>query len=251
MSKQQGVDIIYRWILDDVMAKMKSEFVQEGVEETILLELRTRWEQKLTSSGLLDADASNAHGQAAARVQNADNPGSSGARGGAQPAAAGKPTAAAETIDRLAKLENKDEDADPWADSVIMKLENPKRRQPDHSPGSSRPAKVASRDGLMQAAYEGSPDALDDFPLPTLPQLDGPGDADEDAATEDGEELKDEDDDLPLSDDDDEEIDNYLCSLFDKVNRTKNRWKCVMKAGVFHIHGRDYLFNKGNGEFQF
>jgi hypothetical protein len=28
-----------------------------------------------------------------------------------------------------------------------------------------------------------------------------------------------------------------MCCQFEKVNRTKNRWKIAMKEGVFHVHG--------------
>ncbi len=40
-----------------------------------------------------------------------------------------------------------------------------------------------------------------------------------------------------------------LC-LYDKVQRVKNKWKCVLKDGVASIDGRDYLFAKCNGEFR-
>ncbi|KAK9474144.1 transcription factor IIA, alpha/beta subunit [Dipodascopsis tothii] len=40
-----------------------------------------------------------------------------------------------------------------------------------------------------------------------------------------------------------------LC-MYDKVQRTKNKWKCILKDGVVGINGRDYLFGKGNGEYE-
>ncbi len=40
-----------------------------------------------------------------------------------------------------------------------------------------------------------------------------------------------------------------LC-LYDKVQRVKNKWKCVLRDGVASIGGRDYLFSKCNGEFE-
>ncbi len=36
-----------------------------------------------------------------------------------------------------------------------------------------------------------------------------------------------------------------------QVSRTKNRWKAVLKDGIAHINGRDYLFSKCQGEMQF
>ena len=54
--------------------------------------------------------------------------------------------------------------------------------------------------------------------------------------------------DLDDSDDEDAEgsEDMILC-LYDKVQRVKNKWKCVLRDGVASIGGRDYLFSKCNG----
>ncbi|PWZ09613.1 Transcription initiation factor IIA subunit 1 [Zea mays] len=66
----------------------------------------------------------------------------------------------------------------------------------------------------------------------------------------------DDDDEPPLNEDDDEELDDLeqgedepntqhlVLAQFDKVSRTKNRWKCTLKDGIMHLNGRDVLFNK-------
>jgi len=63
------------------------------------------------------------------------------------------------------------------------------------------------------------------------------------------EELGSSDDD----DDDDDEPDtaHLVLAQFDKVNRTKSKWKCNLKDGIMHLNGRDYTFNRANGEFEF
>ncbi|CAM0957222.1 unnamed protein product [Alopecurus aequalis] len=75
----------------------------------------------------------------------------------------------------------------------------------------------------------------------------------------------DDDDEPPLNedDDDDDETDDFtddndepntqhlVLAQFDKVTRTKNRWKCTLKDGIMHLNGRDVLFNKASGEFDF
>jgi transcription initiation factor TFIIA large subunit len=67
-----------------------------------------------------------------------------------------------------------------------------------------------------------------------------------------------DDDEPPLNedDDDDDELDDLeqgddepntqhlVLAQFDKVTRTKNRWKCTLKDGIMHLNGRDVLFNK-------
>ncbi|KIJ55105.1 hypothetical protein M422DRAFT_23756 [Sphaerobolus stellatus SS14] len=37
---------------------------------------------------------------------------------------------------------------------------------------------------------------------------------------------------------------------YDKVARVKNKWKCVLKDGMVHVNGKDYVFQKCTGEFE-
>lgn len=64
--------------------------------------------------------------------------------------------------------------------------------------------------------------------------------------------LDDSDDDALRGDNEDDEdgdIQTVLC-LFEHVRRTKNKWKCVLKDGIVNVNGRDFAFNKANGEFE-
>ncbi|KZV34506.1 transcription initiation factor IIA large subunit-like [Dorcoceras hygrometricum] len=67
--------------------------------------------------------------------------------------------------------------------------------------------------------------------------------------------IVDDDDDEPLNEDDDDELDDVdqgedlntmhlVLAQFDKVTRTKSRWKCMLKDGIMHINNKDILFNK-------
>ncbi|KAH0186348.1 hypothetical protein KCU86_g12070, partial [Aureobasidium melanogenum] len=47
----------------------------------------------------------------------------------------------------------------------------------------------------------------------------------------------------------DEEIDHVLCT-YDKVQRVKNKWKCTLKDGIMSANGKEYLFHKAQGEFE-
>ncbi|XP_010521880.1 PREDICTED: transcription initiation factor IIA subunit 1-like [Tarenaya hassleriana] len=71
-----------------------------------------------------------------------------------------------------------------------------------------------------------------------------------------------DDDELLNEDDDDDELDDLdsgedvntqhlVLAQFDKVSRTKSRWKCTLKDGIMHINDKDILFNKATGEFDF
>ncbi|PCH36019.1 hypothetical protein WOLCODRAFT_140178 [Wolfiporia cocos MD-104 SS10] len=45
------------------------------------------------------------------------------------------------------------------------------------------------------------------------------------------------------------DTDIVFCT-YDKVARVKNKWKCILKDGMIHIGGKDYLFAKCTGEFE-
>lgn len=74
--------------------------------------------------------------------------------------------------------------------------------------------------------------------------------------------VADDDEDEPLNEDDDDDLDDVdqgedlntthlVLAQFDKVTRTKSRWKCTLKDGIMHINNKDILFNKAAGEFDF
>lgn len=43
---------------------------------------------------------------------------------------------------------------------------------------------------------------------------------------------------------------DVIICLYDKVQRVKNKWKCTLKDGVVTIDGKDYVFHKSTGEFE-
>jgi transcription initiation factor TFIIA large subunit len=59
-----------------------------------------------------------------------------------------------------------------------------------------------------------------------------------------------DDDDNGDQDDDDVEGGSKVLCTYDRVQRVKNKWKCVLKDGMVHINGKDYLFSKCTGEFE-
>ncbi|PRQ30936.1 putative transcription factor IIA, alpha/beta subunit [Rosa chinensis] len=44
---------------------------------------------------------------------------------------------------------------------------------------------------------------------------------------------------------------NLVLAQFEKVKRTKSKWKCTLKDGIMHMNNRDILFNKATGDFDF
>lgn len=93
---------------------------------------------------------------------------------------------------------------------------------------------------------------------PTIPQLDGDVDDDAKGANKDEDDEDAINSDLDDSDeegqgemdnDDDDEGDSILCT-YDKVQRVKNKWKCTLKDGVMSVNGKEWVFHKGTGEFE-
>jgi len=91
----------------------------------------------------------------------------------------------------------------------------------------------------------------------SIPQLDGRGDSDEDDKTgiiddEDAinSDLDDPDDNVVDETEDDDNQGEVMVCTYDKVQRVKNKWKCTLKDGVLTTGGREYVFHKATGEFE-
>ncbi|CAP94050.1 Pc16g13800 [Penicillium rubens Wisconsin 54-1255] len=70
---------------------------------------------------------------------------------------------------------------------------------------------------------------------------------DEDAINSD----LDDSDDLVADDHDaDESEGQVMLCTYDKVQRVKNKWKCTLKDGILTTGGKEYVFHKGQGEFE-
>lgn len=93
----------------------------------------------------------------------------------------------------------------------------------------------------------------------SIPQFDGLGDRkakDEEEDDDDDEEEEsnkgDEELGSDLDDDDDEEepdTEHIVLCQYEKVTRVKNKRKANLKDGIMHINGKDYVFSRATGEF--
>lgn len=110
----------------------------------------------------------------------------------------------------------------------------------------ARRRKAAALKAKRAAAPSAAADAAS---APAIAQLDGDADdeEDEDAINSDLDDPEDETN--QINDDDDDNGDTILCT-YDKVQRVKNKWKCTLKDGVLNANGKEWLFHKGNGEFE-
>ncbi|KAJ2773118.1 transcription factor IIA subunit alpha [Coemansia nantahalensis] len=74
---------------------------------------------------------------------------------------------------------------------------------------------------------------------------DGPVEAAEDAINSDLDDSDEEED-----NENNEDSAHIILCQYEKVSRSKNKWKCVLRDGIMLINGRDYLFQKANGDFE-
>lgn len=90
-----------------------------------------------------------------------------------------------------------------------------------------------------------------------MAQVDG-GDDDDDQDVKDEEvdedainsDLDDPDDTVNDEEDEDEAMGHIMLCMYDKVQRVKNKWKCVLKDGVLTVNGKEYVFHKATGEYE-
>lgn len=91
----------------------------------------------------------------------------------------------------------------------------------------------------------------------SISQVDGEDglDNDLDARLDDGDEDAinsdlDDSEEGEAEEEDKDGVEHIILCQYDKVTRTKNRWRCMLKDGIVLVNGKDYLFNKATGEFQ-
>ncbi|KAI0338300.1 transcription factor IIA, alpha/beta subunit [Trametopsis cervina] len=132
----------------------------------------------------------------------------------------------------------------------------PQTDGPSASSSSATFGAIPQVDGPSSSSSSGSPSPPPAYAPrgtahPSLPQP-------SQTRTDDGEGDEAINSDLDDSDSDNEreegegggaETDIVFCT-YDKVARVKNKWKCVLKDGMIHVNGKDYLFAKCNGEFE-
>ncbi|XP_062857600.1 transcription initiation factor IIA subunit 1 [Trichomycterus rosablanca] len=133
-------------------------------------------------------------------------------------------------------------------------------------------SKVQQNAQVMQATMapgQNPPQTQAQTQPPMMLQVDGSGDT---STEEDEEDEYDEDDDEdhdrdggedgqveeePLnsgddvSDEEDQELfdtENVVVCQYDKIHRSKNKWKFHLKDGIMNLNGRDYVFSKAIGD---
>lgn len=152
----------------------------------------------------------------------------------------------------------------PYAPPVLQPP--PKAPQPPSAPAAaSPPAPQARAPGQKIPQVDGPSSSESDSPSPppsqpfapraSHPSLPQPSQSSSTMHAEDAEAINSDLDDSDTEAEEDAEeggqgeTDIVFCT-YDKVGRVKNKWKCLLKDGMIHINGKDYLFAKCTGEFE-
>ncbi|KAL1721980.1 transcription factor IIA, alpha/beta subunit-domain-containing protein [Schizophyllum commune] len=270
---------IYRTVIDDVIANIKPEFDEYGVTQEVLDQLQDKWEQKVINSRVADFDnnvppppapvPAPTPAVAPPPLQQATQhhphmpqlysmfpynyappPGPQ-----VQPQVKTEPTDP--TRGYPASLFTLPKPGVPGG--TLPALYAPARPQTGQPPQQPR---IPQADGPSAQPPRPTHPSLQPTGPPRPPQVARPVSVPTPAAAppprpppEDDEEIN---SDLDDSDSDGEQNgeeqatsgaadgDIVFCT-YDKVQRVKNKWKCVLKDGVIHMNGRDYLFSKCTG----
>lgn len=282
------VPSIYRSVIDDVVVAIKPEFDEFGVPEEVLAELQHKWESKVIASRVAEFESQPqqpAPPPAAHPVPPAAHhaypphplhlhPHYAHPYAQAPPASSNQPIKS-EPMDTRYMLSAVPYTLPPPAINGSRQLPpiNPGGQtgvfsfkaaapQPAARPYALQPAQPPQRIPQVDGPSESSGDEDTPSPPPSgafaprashpsLPQpvppkqptneLEEAINSDLDDSDTEGE---DEADEVASHD-----TDIVFCT-YDKVARVKNKWKCTLKDGMIHINGKDYLFAKCTGEFE-
>mmetsp|Transcript_2357 Transcript_2357/g.5579 ORF Transcript_2357/g.5579 Transcript_2357/m.5579 type:complete len:279 (+) Transcript_2357:89-925(+) len=275
-SAETTVAAIYSEIIKEVVAHSMQQFREQGQDENQLVHLQQLWEAKLQASGAVGtafaASSQPAYHPPAQSVQQpilgpldfqmpGMLPDSSASGWGRPPASLGDSSVFDNQGAVFGNFDKFGDGGIPQHDGGADELErNAQRRDIDadlerrllaSASGSGRISQVDGGDDdsdLLRPAKQSRGEGGAHFPL---------GD-DLGEGVDEEEPLGDQDDDVSeasLGPDLDDvasvpEPANLVLTQFEKVSRTKNNWKCMLKDGVVQVGGRDYLFKKASGQFE-
>ncbi|KAJ2498136.1 transcription factor IIA subunit alpha [Coemansia sp. RSA 1972] len=268
------VAAIYRYVIDDVVRNVQADFEGHGVDTSVLEELQRSWEAKIIQSRVASFPGEDTSYEPAHMMNHTDryaytqepNINSAASLASiinnpeAAPSAASLASLAQSGRGQL--LEDDEEplsgmSEDPhYAHHYRNIPQNDGADDADIQPDDAMAVWRKMRDECRANAHihEKAMAQLDEK---AIAQLDGASDDDDDdddgikgEAPEDAINSDLDDSDEDEAEDGSEEIEHMVLCQYDKVTRSKNKWKCVLRDGIMLINGRDYLFQKANGDFE-
>ncbi|KAJ2848077.1 transcription factor IIA subunit alpha [Coemansia brasiliensis] len=273
------VAAIYRYVIDDVVRNVQADFEGHGVDTSVLEELQRSWEAKIVQSRVASFPGEDVgYDQQGMRMNHMDS------------YSYNAPEPTINSAASLASIINNPENMAPSAASLASLAQSGRGQllEDDEEPLSGKLPEdmrhyahhyrnIPQNDGAADTAVMSSPDdAMEKWKKlrderRRIAQLDGASDDDDThangtsdsaiAAHGSSDDIKVEapedainsdldDSDEDEGDEDAEEIEHIVLCQYEKVTRSKNKWKCVLRDGIMLLNGRDYLFQKANGDFE-
>ncbi|CAG2235385.1 transcription initiation factor IIA subunit 1-like [Mytilus galloprovincialis] len=293
MATPNQVPRLYKSVVDDVIANVREAFLDEGVDEQVLQELKQSWENKLQQSKALDPvletqetgiqlpttiqyTSQVMHQQQAPPRTQAQIPVPvhiATHQGGeiSQPAAVAAmalpqgvfqqqlqalaaqgytllPTSNGQFIIQAAMPQQQQAAQAQIVTTIPQQatLVQQNRQVPTVVQNNQNTQGVLQFDGADDSSSEDDDD--DDNDDDDDDENDENKDGEDEFQGEEEEPLNSEDD---VSDEDPTDLfdtDNVVVCQYDKINRNKNKWKFYLKDGIMNLNGRDFVFQKANGD---
>lgn len=282
----QQVGKLYKSVIDDVVSSVREAFADEGIDEQVLLDLKATWEKRLSESKAIGEASSQGNSNSGASGSSSNNSGSGGGGGGGTGNT--NASSSSSSTGTHSNHNNNNNVSSTSASSSILPVTNNlpgpivnaarvATITPSLVPGAivtgnsitstpvatiqppqSSSASVSQPSGKYIVQLDGPVDTDDDEDDDDddMPDENDHDDNDDDGAgDEDGENLGEDEEPLNSGDDvsDEEpnelfETDNVVVCQYDKITRSRNKWKFHLKDGIMNLQGRDYVFQKAVGD---
>ncbi|TPX64213.1 hypothetical protein SpCBS45565_g06070 [Spizellomyces sp. 'palustris'] len=251
----QLVPSVYTYVIDEVCEKVAPTFAEMGVGQNVLAELRQTWKRKIASMRVADFDFKEsfddgyggydgAGGQYGTEYYGGDHNDSSFAAAANLAALASGVGGDGTAPDSYHIPQNDGAGDETQAEtSKVVETAHPSQREIDELVQRlwQERHRAEGEGAEVQGRGKGKQ---------RIRQLDGVDDDDDEEDEDDnedgiGSDLDDED-----SEDETADVSHIILCQYEKVNRVKNKWKCTLKDGIITVNGRDYVFNKAQGDFE-
>ncbi|XP_065845142.1 transcription initiation factor IIA subunit 1-like [Oscarella lobularis] len=231
MASRTNVAGVYNEVIKDVVEKVREKFLNEGVDEQVLQELKQLWTAKVHQTGSV-------HNWEAGAAPIGRN---------VYPHASAPPRVASAHAQLTVQGQRVEL---PVATESVLASQFPGFGAPSKAKtpqlDGSRPEKAKKVPQLDGATEDSSTSSSEDE------ENDEDRENDEGAGKESGEDNVEEGEPLGSGDDVDSEeefdTENVVVCQFERVGRMRNRWKFQLKDGIMNLEGKDYIFHKASGE---
>jgi transcription initiation factor TFIIA large subunit len=296
---QFTVGKLYQNVIEDVVSNVRDTFLDEGVDEQVLSELRMLWESKLMNSKAVENGSYG--GEASLANNGSGSSKSSTSRQAGQSSSAPTIRTDVNTVVPIQiTMPRQPGDASDVQKTITVlvpascihnnKLQailSNQKVQEILCSGAANAAKLlqdevnkALQEGGSEPATTGSRNNRRSHPMHDFVQADGQTTNGDSSEEDDEDELDDDDLDDDFDDKDDDkddepedegqdeeplnsgddvsgdedtneniyEVDNVVVCQYDKITRARNKWKFHFKDGIMNLNGKDYVFQKANGD---